>query len=170
MKRSLFFVTYSSFASERSYRKLFSHRCHGVSQIFSFDYGFIWVYWSCAVEINLMSSSQCKLRRLWRLAVAPQPCSVSCGRQGFDKNLYPHAFCWHTLRVHDIVWRMGFTRALLSTPILQTISWVMLRHHCANKRKTWKTQGSRRHLPSELGIVHFWINRMKSSNSKLNNS
>ena len=27
-----------------------------------------------------------------------------------------------TLRVHDTVWRMGFTRALLSTPILQTIS------------------------------------------------
>ena len=43
-------------------------------------------------------------------------------RQGFDKNLYPHPFCWHTLRVHDIVWRMGFTRALLSTSILQTIS------------------------------------------------
>ena len=43
-------------------------------------------------------------------------------RQGFDKNLYPHTFCCHTLRVHDTVWRMGFTRALLSTPILQTIS------------------------------------------------
>ena len=42
--------------------------------------------------------------------------------QGFDKNLSPHTFCCHTLRVHDIVWRMGFTRALLSTPILQTIS------------------------------------------------
>ena len=54
-----------------------------------------------------------------------QPILLFCWnqfRQGFDKNLYPHAFCWHTLRVHDIVWRMGFTRALLSTPILQTIS------------------------------------------------
>ena len=46
----------------------------------------------------------------------------NCVRQGFDKNLYPHTFCWHTLWVHDTVWRMGFTRALLSTPILQTIS------------------------------------------------
>ena len=59
-------------------------------------------------------------------------------RQGFDKNLYPHTFCCHTLRVHDTVWRMGFTRALLSTPILQTIPWVMLEHHCANKRKKHK--------------------------------
>ena len=48
--------------------------------------------------------------------------TVCCVRQGFDKNLSPHAFCCHTLRVHGIVWRMGFTRALLSTPILQTIS------------------------------------------------
>ena len=48
--------------------------------------------------------------------------TVCCVRQGFDKNLYPHTFCCHTLRVHDTVWRMGFTRALLSTPILQTIS------------------------------------------------
>ena len=47
---------------------------------------------------------------------------VSDVRQGFDKNRYPQAFCCHTLRVHNIVWRMGFTRALLSTPILQTIS------------------------------------------------
>ena len=45
---------------------------------FFFDYGFIWVYWGCAIEIfrnliSLMSSNQCKPRRLWRLAVAPQP-------------------------------------------------------------------------------------------------
>ena len=64
--------------------------------------------------------------------------SICCIRQGFNKNLYPHAFCCHTLRVHDTVWRMGFTRALLSTPILQTISWVMPKHHCANKRKNIK--------------------------------
>ena len=42
---------------------MFSHRFHGLSQIF-FDYGFVWFYWGCSVEIY---------RRLWRLAVAPQP-------------------------------------------------------------------------------------------------
>ena len=68
---------------------------------------FFWLIWC------MTSSSQHKHRRLWRLAVDPQPCSVSSVRQCFDKNHYPQSFSWHTLRVHDIVWRMSDAEASL---------------------------------------------------------